>query len=234
VKVAVVVFPGSNCERDTLHVLRDVLKVDADLVWHNEPYLDGYDAVILPGGFSYGDALRAGVLAAFSPIMKYVKAMAEDGKPVLGICNGFQTLVESELLPGALMANMSLKFVCRWVRVKVRTNRTAFTNICSVGSVLRMPVAHREGRYFVDESELEELDRRDQIVFTYVDDDGFETGEANPNGSIANIAGVCNREGNVVGLMPHPERASEPLISPFRSRDGLLIFRSMLHHLGWI
>jgi len=227
-KVAVVVFPGSNCERDTLHVLKDVLKVDADMVWHREPDLDGYDAVILPGGFSYGDALRAGVLAAFSPIMRQVKAIAEDGRPVLGICNGFQTLVESGLLPGALMTNISLKFICRWVRVRVKTDRTVFTSRCDVGSVLRMPVAHYEGRYFIDEYGLEELRSRDQIVFTYIDEDGAETGEANPNGSLANIAGICNEEGNVVGLMPHPERSSESILSPYGSKDGLLIFKSMI------
>jgi phosphoribosylformylglycinamidine synthase I len=231
VKVAIAVFPGSNCDRDTLHVLRNVLKIDADLLWHREPDLDHYDAVILPGGFSYGDYLRAGVIGAFSPILKQVREMAHEGKPILGICNGFQILVESGLLPGALMTNISLKFVCRWITVKVESNRTAFTDLCEKGVLLNMPVAHQQGRFFIDEKDLERLVDNDQIVFSYSDSTGRKSNEANPNGSLANIAGICNSEGNVVGLMPHPERASEIILSPFQNQDGLLIFRSMLNHL---
>ncbi|MBI2937104.1 MAG: phosphoribosylformylglycinamidine synthase I [Thaumarchaeota archaeon] len=230
-KVAIAVFPGSNCDRDTLHVLRNVVKTDADLLWHREPDLDRYDAVILPGGFSYGDYLRAGVIGAFSPILKQVREMAREGKPVLGICNGFQILVESGLLPGALMTNLSLKFVCKWAIVKVESSRTAFTGLFEEGALLNMPVAHQQGRFFIDEKELKRLVDNDQIVFSYSDAAGRKSEEANPNGSLANIAGICNREGNVVGLMPHPERASEPILSPFQSQDGLLIFRSMLNHL---
>ncbi|MFQ6134883.1 MAG: phosphoribosylformylglycinamidine synthase I [Nitrososphaerales archaeon] len=230
-KIAVTVFPGSNCDRDTLYILKNILKVDADLVWHREPDLDGYDAVILPGGFSYGDYLRGGVIAAFSPIMKQVKEMARNGRPVLGICNGFQTLVEAGLLPGALMTNISLKFVCRWTKLKIETSRTAFTTLCEMGSILNMPVAHHQGRFFVEEGELKRLINHGQIVFSYVNEEGEKTEEANPNGSLLNIAGICNEEGNVVGLMPHPERSSEPVLSPFQSEDGLLIFRSMLNHL---
>lgn len=230
-KVAIAVFPGSNCDRDTLHVLRNVVKIDADLLWHREPDLDRYDAVILPGGFSYGDYLRAGVIGAFSPILKQVHEMAREGKPVLGICNGFQILVESGLLPGALMTNLSLKFVCKWTTVKVESNRTSFTGLFKEGALLNMPVAHQQGRFFIDEKELKRLVDNDQIVFSYSDAAGKKSEEANPNGSLANIAGVCNREGNVVGLMPHPERASEPILSPFQSQDGLHIFRSMLNNL---
>lgn len=230
-KIAVTVFPGSNCDRDVLHVLRNVLKVDADLVWHKEPDLARYDAVILPGGFSYGDYLRGGVIAAFSPVMKQVKEMANSGRPVLGICNGFQILVEAGLLPGALMTNLSLKFVCRWTKLKIETVRTPFTNLCEEGVVLNMPVAHNQGRFFTGEEDVKRLIDRDQVVFSYVDGGGVKSEEANPNGSLLNIAGVCSKEGNVVGLMPHPERASESILSPFLSEDGLLIFRSMVNSL---
>lgn len=230
-KVAVTVFPGSNCDRDTIHILRNILKIDADLVWHLEPNLDKYDAIILPGGFSYGDYLRGGVIAAFSPIMKQVKEAAGSGRPILGICNGFQILVESGLLPGALMANISLKFVCRWTKVKVETSRTAFTNLVEDGSILSMPVAHHQGRFFIEDENLKRLMENRQIVFSYVNDVGEKNDEANPNGSLMNIAGVCNEEGNVVGLMPHPERSSEPVLSPYLSEDGLLIFKSMLNYM---
>ncbi|MEE9586347.1 MAG: phosphoribosylformylglycinamidine synthase I [Nitrososphaerales archaeon] len=230
-KIAVTVFPGSNCDRDTLHILKNVLKVDADLVWHRESDLDRYDAAILPGGFSYGDYLRGGVIAAFSPVMKQIKEMAERGRPILGICNGFQTLVEAGLLPGALMTNISLKFVCRWVKLKTETSRSVFTKLCETGSTLDMPVAHHQGRFFIDEKDVQRIVDNDQIVFSYVDEVGEKTEVANPNGSLLNIAGVCSEGGNVVGLMPHPERSSEPELSPFRSEDGLLIFRSMLNHL---
>ncbi len=230
-KIAVTVFPGSNCDRDTVNILKNVLKIDADLIWHKESDLDSYDAVILPGGFTYGDYLRGGVIAAFSPIMKQVKEMALNGKPVLGICNGFQTLVEASLLPGALMTNNSMKFICKWTKLKVETNSTVFTNICKKDSILNMPIAHQQGRFFVDDNNLNILIENDQIVFSYVNSEGKKTDESNPNGSLMNIAGISNKAGNVVGLMPHPERASESILNPLRSEDGLLLFKSMLNHL---
>lgn len=229
-KIAVIQFPGSNCDFDTLHVLKDVIGVEGDLVWHKRD-LEGYDAAILPGGFSYGDRLRAGIIAAHSPVMRAVKRMAKVGKPILGICNGFQILVEAGLLPGALLRNSSLKFVCRWVNLLVLNSKTAFTLKCKEGSILRMPIAHNEGRYFIDQEQLRGLYDGDQILFKYVDENGVATDVSNPNGSLDSIAGVCNPEGNVVGLMPHPERASEALLSPFRSEDGILLFSSMVEHL---
>jgi len=230
-KIAVAVFPGSNCERDTLNVLKNNLKIDTELVWHKESDLDRYNAIILPGGFTYGDYLRGGVIAAFSPIMKQVKEMARKGKPILGICNGFQTLVEAGLLPGALMSNISLKFICKWTKLKVENNGTAFTNICTKNSILNMPIAHQQGRFFIEDEDLNHLINHDQIVLTYVNNEGKKTSNINPNGSLMNIAGISNEEGNVMGLMPHPERASESILSPLRSSDGLLIFKSMLNFL---
>lgn len=230
-KIAVAVFPGSNCERDTFNVLKNNLKIDTELVWHKESDLDRYDAIILPGGFTYGDYLRGGVIAAFSPIMKQVKEMARKGKPILGICNGFQTLVEAGLLPGALMSNISLKFICKWTKLKVENNGTAFTNICTKNSILNMPIAHQQGRFFIEDEDLNHLINHDQIVLTYVNNEGKKTSNINPNGSLMNIAGISNEEGNVMGLMPHPERASESILSPLRSSDGLLIFKSMLNFL---
>ena len=230
-KIAVAVFPGSNCERDTFNVLKNNLRIDTELIWHKESNLDNYDAIILPGGFTYGDYLRGGVIAAFSPIMKQVKKMAEKGKPVLGICNGFQTLVEAGLLPGALMSNISLKFICKWTKLKVENNGTAFTNICVQNSILNMPIAHQQGRFFIKDEGLNHLINHNQIVLTYVNNKGKISNDINPNGSIMNIAGISNEEGNVMGLMPHPERASEPALTPLRSADGLLIFKSMLNYL---
>lgn len=228
-RIAVIVYPGSNCDRDVHHVLTNVLKVEADLVWHTDGNLKEYDGVVLPGGFSYGDYLRAGVIAAFSPIMREVKRMAEEGKPVLGICNGFQILVESGLLPGVLMRNVGLKFVCKWVNLRVENNETLFTKRYTQGQILSMPIAHNEGRYYIDPDGLSELKKHNQIVFRYVDADGKLSERANPNGSLGAIAGVCNRRGNVLGLMPHPERASEPILSPTGATDGLEIFKSMLN-----
>ena len=224
-RVAVISFPGSNCDRDVLHALRYVLQIDADLVWHKTADLSSYDAAILPGGFSYGDYLRAGVIAAFSPAMKEVRRMAEEGLPMLGICNGFQLLIESGLLPGALLRNLSLKFICRWVYVRVENDRTTFTRIIPRGALLRMPIAHNEGRYFIDGDDLRRLEERGQVVFTYVNERGEASLDANPNGSVANIAGVCNEEGNVLGMMPHPERCSEEIL---KSSDGLKIFTSIV------
>ncbi|MCP8304215.1 MAG: phosphoribosylformylglycinamidine synthase I [archaeon] len=230
-KVAVIQFPGSNCDLDTLHVLNDIMKIRADLVWHRCEDLSGYDGVVLPGGFSYGDRLRGGIIAAHSPIMREVKRMAKDGYPVLGICNGFQILVEAGLLSGALLRNSSLKFVCKWVNLSVVSLRSIFTNDLKRYSLLKMPIAHNEGRYFIEEGDLKELYDMDQIVLKYVDGDGRATDEANPNGSMDNIAGICNTEGNVLGLMPHPERASERILSPFGSDDGRSIFTSMIEYM---
>ncbi|NWG09619.1 MAG: phosphoribosylformylglycinamidine synthase I [Nitrososphaerales archaeon] len=231
-KISVIQFPGSNCDFDTVHVLNNVMKVRADLVWYKSEDLRGYDAVILPGGFSYGDRLRAGIIAAYSPVMREVKKMAEDGYPVLGICNGFQILVEAGLLPGALLRNSSLKFVCKWVNLSVVSNKSVFTKKLREGDVLKMPIAHNEGRYFIEESDLKEYYRKRQVVLKYTDDKGRVSELSNPNGSIDGIAGICNDEGNVLGLMPHPERASEGLLSPFNSDDGRLVFSSMIEYMS--
>jgi phosphoribosylformylglycinamidine synthase len=230
-RVAVIQFPGSNCDLDTAYVLKKILNIPTDLVWHKFFKSSKYDAVILPGGFSYGDYLRAGVIAAHSPAMKEVKEMAKEGKPVLGICNGFQILIESELLPGALLPNNCLMFVCKWVRLKCETSRTVFTNLIPEGSNLYQPIAHQEGRYYNDEKSIREMVANKQIVFRYVNEKNEATPEANPNGSIDNIAGVCNLEGNVVGLMPHPERSSEKILSPYGSDDGLKLFQSLIAFL---
>ncbi|RLI05941.1 phosphoribosylformylglycinamidine synthase I, partial [Candidatus Bathyarchaeota archaeon] len=186
---------------------------------------------ILPGGFSYGDYLRSGVIASHSPAMDEVKKMAEEGKPILGICNGFQILTEGGLLPGALLPNDSLKFVCKWVTLRCETSRTAFTRLIPEGKLLHIPIAHKEGRYFNDKKILKKMKEKRQIVFRYVNKNGKITSESNPNGSVDNIASVCNVEGNVLGLMPHPERASEKILSPYHDQDGLLIFQSMVDFL---
>jgi len=230
-RVAVIRFPGSNCDLDTVHVLRDVLGVKTDLVWHRHFNGSDYDGVVLPGGFSYGDYLRAGAIAAHSPAMREVSDMASGGKPVLGICNGFQILIEAGLLPGALLTNDCLTFVCKWITVRVETDRTAFTSLCKEGSILHMPIAHFQGRYVNDQDQIKEMLSDDQIVFKYVDDEGKPTPESNPNGSVSNIAGVCNLEGNVVGLMPHPERSSESVLSPMGCSDGAAVFRSLMECL---
>lgn len=229
--VAVVRFPGSNCDLDTLYVLKRVLNTDVQLVWHQERSLESYEAAILPGGFSYGDYLRAGAIATQSPIMKGIRDMARKGKPVLGICNGFQILVEAGLLPGALLRNSSLRFMCQWTMLRVESTASAITRRLEVGRVLRMPIAHNEGRYFLPENQIEELDRRGQILLRYVNNQGLCNDESNPNGSCSSIAAICDRTGNIIGMMPHPERASEKILSPFHSDDGLLIFRSLLSQI---
>jgi len=228
-KVAVIRFPGSNCDLDTVYVLRNIIGVETELVWHRDFHNGQFDAVILPGGFSYGDALRAGVIAAYSPAMKEVREMAREGKPVLGICNGFQILVESGLLDGALLRNDCLTFVCKWVTLRVENTETSFTNKMRKGQVLRVPIAHNEGRYYNDEEAIREMEENNQIVFRYSDERGEVTANSNPNGSIGNIAGICNLEGNVVGLMPHPERASEQILSPYKTDHGRLFFESMIN-----
>ncbi len=220
---AIVRFPGSNCDRDCEHVITRVLGERARFVWHQDRDLAGADAVIIPGGFSYGDYLRAGAVAKLSPVMESVAEFARGGGPVLGICNGFQILLECGLLPGAMLRNRSLEFVCKHVHVRAVTTRAAFTGGLDAGAVLRIPIAHAEGNYTLPEGQLDELRARDQVVFEYCGPSG-QVGESfDPNGSIGHVAGVCNEAGNVLGMMPHPERASEAALG---STDGLALFRS--------
>jgi phosphoribosylformylglycinamidine synthase len=225
---AVLQFPASNCDQDAVHVLRHVLGHSARLLWHKETSLGDADAVIVPGGFSYGDYLRTGAIARFSPVMQAVQTFAANGGPVLGICNGFQILCEAGLLPGALIRNRSLQFRCEHVFVKTLTADSPFTNQIPADKYLRVPIAHGEGCYFADETTLAQLKAKNQILWQYVTAHGDATEAANPNGSLQNIAGICNERRNVAGLMPHPERASEALLG---SADGLLIFKSLLHTL---
>lgn len=227
-RVAVVRFPGSNCDLDAVASMREIPGLSPELVWHESDRLGGYDAVVLPGGFSFGDYLRAGAIAARSPAMSEVKKMAERGTPILGICNGFQILVEAGLLPGALLRNASLKFVCEWVSIRVESRETPFTSLAREGQVLRMPIAHGEGRYYAPDDQMSELERSHRVVFRYSDEKGRAVASANPTGTLRNIAGISNERGNVVGMMPHPERGCDPLLSPSHTVDGQLIFRSML------
>jgi phosphoribosylformylglycinamidine synthase subunit PurQ / glutaminase len=224
-KIAVVQFPGSNCDQDCLRALTDGLHVQAEYLWHKETSVSGFDAVVLPGGFSYGDYLRCGAIARFSPIMKSVVLAANEGMPVIGICNGFQILCETGLLPGALIRNQSLHFVCKPVWLRVETNETPFTGQLDGEKILRMPVAHGEGSYFADEETLMALESKKQVVFRYTDALGNATSEANPNGSMHNIAGICNEARNVVGMMPHPDRAWDHKLG---SEDGKLLFASLV------
>ncbi|HEV2392530.1 MAG TPA: phosphoribosylformylglycinamidine synthase subunit PurQ [Verrucomicrobiae bacterium] len=225
---AVLQFPGSNCDQDVVHVLGRVLGHSARLLWHKEHSLGAPDAVIIPGGFSYGDYLRTGAIARFSPVMEAVQAFAANGGPVLGVCNGFQILCEAGLLPGALIRNRSLQFRCEHIFLKTINNRSPFTNQIPEGKLLRVPIAHGEGCYFADEPTLVRLQANNQILWRYVSADGQPTETSNPNGSIDNIAGICNEAGNVAGLMPHPERASEPILG---SADGRLVFESLVHFI---
>ena len=223
-KFGVVVFPGSNCDHDAYHVVSKHVGQPVDFIWHKETDHSGDDAGLITGGFSYGDYLRAGALARFSPVMNAVKEFAAEGKFVFGICNGFQILCESGLLPGALIRNADLHFVCRHVNVRVENNNTPFTYELNTGDVLSLPVAHAEGNYTCDDATYNSLEENHQIVFRYSDDAGEITPEANPNGARGNIAGICNLDRNVLGMMPHPERACEDLLG---SHDGLGIFRSL-------
>lgn len=224
-KVAVAVFPGTNCERDTLHVLTKVFRAQAELIPHDSADLSGFDAVVLPGGFAHGDHLRAGAIARFSPIIREVERFARTDRPVVGICNGFQVLLEAGLLPGAMLRNASLQFRSIWTRVRVESTASPLTTACERGQTLRMPVAHGEGNYFAPPNVLDTLRRRDQVVFRYCDAGGSITPSANPNGAVDSIAGICSEGRNVVGLMPHPERASEAELG---STDGHILFASLL------
>jgi phosphoribosylformylglycinamidine synthase subunit PurQ / glutaminase len=229
-RIGIAVFPGSNCDRDVHHVLRKVIGVQADFIWHTKDHISGYEAMIIPGGFAFGDRLRAGIIAAHSPIVQEVKRMARNGLPVLGICNGFQILVESGLLPGALMMNDSLRFVCRYTKVEVINNKTQFTSHFALKQKFNIPIAHGEGRYVADSKILKDLKKNNQIVLRYAGD--------NPNGSTDLIAAICNEDGNVMGMMPHPERASEKILtiddtksSSSGSNDAIRIFWSLVSNL---
>lgn len=227
-RFGVIVFPGSNCDMDALRAVRDVMGMPAEFIWHQDRDVGRFDAIIVPGGFSYGDYLRAGALARFSPAMAAVAEHAARGKLVLGICNGFQILTEAGLLPGALQRNAGLKFRCSQAYLRVEQTDSPFTGACQVGQVLKIPVAHGEGNYFIDADGLGELAAHRQILFRYCTPDGEVRPEANLNGSVGNIAGICNRAGNVAALMPHPERACEAILG---SEDGQFVFRSMIRFL---
>ncbi|WP_322796720.1 phosphoribosylformylglycinamidine synthase subunit PurQ [Tepidiforma sp.] len=224
-RFAIIRFPGTWSDRDTYHVLQDVLGQQADILWHRETDLSRYDAVVLPGGYSYGDYLRAGAIARFSPVMESVIAFAEAGKPVIGICNGFQVLCESHLLPGALIRNASLQFRCEWTHLRREGGSSPWVDAIPQGAVLRIPISHGQGNYYADPATLDLLEQTGRVVFRYCDPQGNVTPEANPNGSARNIAGIINRRGNVLGMMPHPERAGEALVGGI---DGNRIWESVI------
>ncbi|MFQ5587093.1 MAG: phosphoribosylformylglycinamidine synthase subunit PurQ [Thermodesulfobacteriota bacterium] len=224
-KFGVIVFPGSNCDHDCYHAVKHVFGQDAEYVWHKETSLKGFDCIILPGGFSYGDYLRTGAIARLSPVMNEVTAFAKRGGPVLGICNGFQILTEVGLLPGLLMMNRNLKFICSHVYLRVENNQTIFTNTYDKGAVVRIPIAHADGNYYADDDTLCRLEENNQVVLRYATEDGQVTDDANPNGARNNIAAIINEGGNILGAMPHPERACEPLVG---GSDGGGIFRSII------
>lgn len=225
IRIGIVTFPGSNCDRDVEHVLGVVVGARPVMLWHKDRDLQGCDAIVLPGGFSFGDYLRTGAIARLSPILEAVRAFAQRGGPVLGICNGFQILCESQMLPGALLRNRSLRFVCDRIHVRAEGRATPFTRGIAAGRVLRMPIAHGEGNYFADPATLDRLEGEGQVIFRYCDARGAPTDLANPNGSLRNIAGICNAAGNVLGLMPHPERCSEAELG---GEDGRLLFASLV------
>jgi len=227
-KFGVVVFPGSNCDHDAFYAIGNILKKPVEFIWHQSQDLANCDAIVLPGGFAYGDYLRTGAIARFSPVMKSVEKFAKSGGMVLGICNGFQILLEAGLLPGAMMRNSGLRYICRHVFIRVEQTDTPFTNAASQGQVLKIPIAHNDGNYNADEATLADLEKNRQVLFRYTTPDGANDGAGNPNGSLHNIAGICNRERNVAGLMPHPERAVE---SALDSADGLVIFKSLVESL---
>jgi len=228
-KVAIIVFPGSNCDHDVYYVFKKILGQDTNFVWHKDVHLDDYQIIVLPGGFSYGDYLRCGAISRFSPIMKEVIHQAKKGIKIIGICNGFQILTESGLLPGALLKNDNQKFVCKTVNLKVENNSTAFTHLCRPGEILRIPVAHGEGNYYCDHETLKRIQESGQIVFKYATPDGEINADANPNGSLYNIAGIINEEGNILGMMPHPERRSEKILG---HNEGRKILQSMIENFS--
>jgi phosphoribosylformylglycinamidine synthase subunit PurQ / glutaminase len=222
--IGVPIFPGSNCDKDVYHVLTNIYKVKTDLIWHKKDNIKNYDAIIIPGGFSFGDRLRAGIIAAHSPIIKEVKRLGNEGVPILGICNGFQILVESELLPGSLIKNNSLKFICKWIDLKVRNTNTPFTLSFQKHEVVKIPIANGEGRYILNEDQLKQIRKKNQIVFSYYNDD--------PNGSMESIAGICNDSGNIVGMMPHPERTCQSELESFGlPSKAMRIFDSLMNFL---
>lgn len=225
-KFGVVVFPGSNCDHDAFYAAQKTLGQQAAFLWHESADLEGSDVVILPGGFSYGDYLRTGAIARFAPILSSVSRFAASGGLVMGICNGFQILLETGLLPGAMLVNRGLQFICRPVHLRVENNQTAFSNACRVGQVLEIPVAHMEGNYYADPATLDELERGGRVIFRYSTPEGAVTDDSNVNGSLHNIAGIINREGNVFGMMPHPERACDPLLG---LTDGRFVLQSVIN-----
>lgn len=227
-RFGVVVFPGSNCDQDCFYVIKDILKAEVSYIWHKQAKLDSFDCIVLPGGFSYGDYLRTGAIARFSPIMSPIIDFVKKGGTAIGICNGLQILLEAGLLPGAMLRNTNLHFICKYVYIKTVNNKTAFTNLCKKDQILRIPIAHNEGNYYIDEQGLKRLEENRQIVFRYCSPDGAVDKESNPNGALANIAGIVNKEGNVLGMMPHPERSSEAELG---SEDGLFIFKSIANWL---
>jgi phosphoribosylformylglycinamidine synthase len=229
VKIGVIVFPGSNCDHDAHYVAETIMGQDARLIWHKESSIGDVDVVILPGGFSYGDYLRCGAIARFSPVMKDVVRFANNGGLVIGICNGFQVLTEAGLLPGVLLRNKSLLFICKYLNLRVENANTKFTRTCESGEIIEIPIAHGEGNYFTDPDTLKRLEDNQQVVFRYCDRSGKVTDDANPNGSLNNIAGIINETGNVLGMMPHPERASDPVL---KHTDGRKIFESMIQSVG--
>lgn len=228
-KFGVIQFPGSNCDQDAYFAIRDILKQPVEYIWHQSASVESFDCIILPGGFSYGDYLRTGAIAKFSPVMSAVREFADNGGLVIGICNGFQILCEAGLLPGALIPNIGLRFICRYVSVRVENSTSNFTNLCCKGQVLRIPIAHHGGNYYCDPETLAVLEDNDLVLLRYCDENGNVTDEANPNGSLNNIAGILNERGNVAGMMPHPERAVESMLG---SEDGLYILKSIVERLA--
>ncbi len=227
-KIGVIVFPGSNCDHDAYHAMKHIMNVETEFLWHKDNDLSGIDLLIIPGGFSYGDYLRSGAIARFSPIMNAVQDYVKKGYPVLGICNGFQILLEAGLLPGAMLHNEKLRFICKNVYLRVESTRSPFTVALENGQVLTIPVSHGEGNYFIDKKGVQKLEEKEQIAFRYCTEEGHITQEANINGSVSNIAGITNEQGNVLGMMPHPERAMESILG---LTDGIPFFESVLHKL---
>lgn len=227
-KIGVIVFPGSNCDHDAYHAMKHIMNVETEFLWHKDTDLKNIDLLIVPGGFSYGDYLRSGAIARFSPIMNAVQEYVKQNRPVLGICNGFQILLEAGLLPGAMLHNEKLRFICKNVHLRVESTGSAFTSGFEKGDVLEIPVSHGEGNYFIDDEGLDQLKQNDQIAFRYCDSEGNITPDANINGSVWNIAGITNKQGNVLGMMPHPERAMEPVLG---MTDGVTFFKSVLNKL---